>query len=228
MPRSPFSSDVDDILSLIGDSVVSTEQNGLIILFNRAAEELLGYVSAEILGSPVEVLIPTRFHDQHRTEVGGFVSAMAPTHHSMGVGREVLGKHRNGHELAIETTLASHMLAGKQVFHSCSARRYRPADRRTEARAGCWGSCASASQYDGDRQFGGFVDRARCGLTARPRVYTGASFRRNLTNERCPDRRDLEPRRPQCAVAVRTGSFQPGGLPNIDRSRRSTGGQDRF
>ena len=112
LPRSPLTSDVDDVLSVIGDSVVSIDQHGLIILFNRAAGALFGYVSAEVLGHPIDVLIPARFQNRHRTDVSGFVSAKAPEHRSMGVGREVMGRHKNGREFAIEATLSSQTFAG--------------------------------------------------------------------------------------------------------------------
>ena len=41
-----------DILALIGDGVVSTDESGRILLFNRAAEEIFGYEADEsLLGS---------------------------------------------------------------------------------------------------------------------------------------------------------------------------------
>ncbi|MDX3911675.1 MAG: HWE histidine kinase domain-containing protein [Sphingobium sp.] len=73
-------------------------------------------MSAEVLGQPIEVLIPRRFQDRHRTEIVGFVSAAASTHRSMGVGREVMGMHKTGREFAIEATLSSHMVAGQPIF----------------------------------------------------------------------------------------------------------------
>lgn len=116
MLRSAINVDVEEILSLIGDGVVSIDQQGIIVLFNRAAEKLFGYVSAEVLGRPIDVLIPMRFHDRHRTEIVGFVSAAASVHRSMGLGREVMGMHKTGREFAVEATLSSHMFAGQPIF----------------------------------------------------------------------------------------------------------------
>ena len=61
LPRYPFGSDFQDILSLIGDAVISTDENGLVIMYNLAAEGLFGYSSAEVLGRPIDALIPVRF-----------------------------------------------------------------------------------------------------------------------------------------------------------------------
>ena len=60
-PRLPFGGDFEPILSLIGDAVVCTDHDGQIILFNRAAEVLFGYSSVEVIGAPIEVLVPIRF-----------------------------------------------------------------------------------------------------------------------------------------------------------------------
>lgn len=113
---NPFGSDVEEILSLVGDGVVSISRDGHIILVNRAAELLFGYASSELLGSSIEVLIPNRFRGMHRKNVAGFVDAAATKRHSMGLGREVLGRHKDGTEFSVEATLSTHIFAGQQVF----------------------------------------------------------------------------------------------------------------
>ena len=111
----PFDLDTKEILSLIGDGVVGIDQDGRIILFNRAAELLFGYTSAELIGCPVEALIPMRFHERHRQDVDGLVSAAAPAGRQMGGGREVLGRHKSGREFPVEATLSRHIFAGQPI-----------------------------------------------------------------------------------------------------------------
>lgn len=115
MSEFPFGTDFQNILSLIGDGVVSTDQNGQIILFNRAAEDIFGYAVSEVLGRSIDTLIPPRFHDQHRKEVSRFCASDAPLRRSMGAGREVLGRRKNGEELAIEATLSRQMIGGQHI-----------------------------------------------------------------------------------------------------------------
>ena len=112
----PFNLDAEEILSLVGDGVVSIDRKGRIILFNRAAEDLFGFSSEELVGCPIDALIPARFHDKHRQDVDGFVLPMTAVRRSMGAGRTVLGIHKDGRELAIEATLSRHMFAGQQTF----------------------------------------------------------------------------------------------------------------
>jgi PAS domain S-box-containing protein len=113
---SPFSSQVQEILSLVGDGVVSIDYQGTIILVNKAAEALFGYTSTEIVGCPIDVLIPSRFHHQHRMDVQDFCGPEIPVRRAMGRGREVLGRHKDGHELAVEATLSRQVFAGQQTF----------------------------------------------------------------------------------------------------------------
>jgi len=111
----PDGSDFETILTLVGDGVVSTDRNGRIILFNRAAEHIFGYTMKEVLGLSIDTLIPARFHEQHREEASRFCSTDAPLRRSMGAGREVLGRRKDGQELAIEATLSRQMIGGEHV-----------------------------------------------------------------------------------------------------------------
>ncbi|MGI4879873.1 MAG: HWE histidine kinase domain-containing protein [Janthinobacterium lividum] len=109
-------SDIEEILSLVGDGVVSIARDGTIILANRAAQELFGYSSDELTGCPVDVLIPERFHERHRADVAGFTVPSTFEHRAMGAGREVIGRHRSGREFAIEATLSRHVFGGEPTF----------------------------------------------------------------------------------------------------------------
>jgi len=114
-PRLPFGGDFQAILSLIGDAVVCTDQSGKIILFNRAAEVLFGYSSTEMIGVPIEVLVPTRFRDQHRDDHQRFGATAISTRRAMGAGREVMGQRKDGSELAIEVSLSRQFIDGRQI-----------------------------------------------------------------------------------------------------------------
>jgi PAS domain S-box-containing protein len=102
-----------DILALIGDGVVSTDESGHILLFNRAAEEIFGYDADEIFGKAIEILLPSRFHARHVSDVQAFAAGSEATRRIMGHRREVLGRRKNGEEFPVEATLSWHVLDGR-------------------------------------------------------------------------------------------------------------------
>ena len=114
-PRFPFGADFQDIISLIGDAVVIIDTNGNIILFNRAAEVLFGYSSSEVLGHLIDVLIPVRFQNQHREDHSRFIAGHVAQRRAMGVGREVLGRRKDGTEFAVEVTLSRQLTDGHHI-----------------------------------------------------------------------------------------------------------------
>ncbi len=77
---------------------------GQIVLANAQMEKLFGYSQAELLGRPIEILVPERFRTAHvRHRQGYFVDPQA---RSMGAGLDLYGLHRKGHEFPVEISLS--------------------------------------------------------------------------------------------------------------------------
>jgi PAS domain S-box-containing protein len=113
--KFPFGADFQAILSLIGDAVVSTDHEGQIIFLNPAAETMFGYPYDELIGNPISVLIPLRFHGRHQVDHGVFCAADIATHRAMGAGREVQGRRKDGTEFAVEISLSHQLLDGHHI-----------------------------------------------------------------------------------------------------------------
>ncbi len=79
------------------------DADGMIVLVNREIERLFGYSREELLGRPVEVLVPDRFRDAHPGFRNGFFSA--PRIRAMGAGRELFGLRKDGSEVPVEIGL---------------------------------------------------------------------------------------------------------------------------
>jgi PAS domain S-box-containing protein len=86
------------------NAMVVVGRDGLISLVNTQMEQLFGYPRAELIGEPVEKLVPARFRDDHPTLRKAFSSQ--PRARSMGVGRELFGLTRDGREVPIEVGLS--------------------------------------------------------------------------------------------------------------------------
>lgn len=111
----PFAPSTLDLLALIGDGLVATDDGGRIILFNAAAEDMFGYSSEEVTGRAVEMLLPQRFRRSHRQALKTFGGEMAATTHLMGRSREVVGLRGNGEEFFVEATLSRRLVGGRPV-----------------------------------------------------------------------------------------------------------------
>ncbi len=86
------------------DAMVIADSRGKIVLVNRQTELLFGYASAELIGAPVEKLMPARFRGAHPGHRSAYASAPRPR--PMGLGMTLRGLHRDGSEFPIEISLS--------------------------------------------------------------------------------------------------------------------------
>ena len=84
-------------------AMIAVKEDGKINLVNEKAQELFGYPAEELLGRPVEMLVPERFRSGHSNHRQNFL--VQPTSRAMGVGRDLFGLHKDGHEIPIEIGL---------------------------------------------------------------------------------------------------------------------------
>jgi diguanylate cyclase (GGDEF)-like protein/PAS domain S-box-containing protein len=83
---------------------VLVDERGLIVLVNRQAEQLFGYSRAELLGRPIEMLVPRHLQTVHAEHSARFLEA--PRARSMGVGRDLFALCRDGQVVPVEIGLA--------------------------------------------------------------------------------------------------------------------------
>lgn len=97
-------------LDAMPDAVVVVDARGRVVLANTRCEALLGWPPAELVGHPVEVLVPARFvgHVAKRERY-----TRAPGVRSMGGDRELVALHRSGEEVPVDISLAPILLGGE-------------------------------------------------------------------------------------------------------------------
>ncbi|MBV8553410.1 MAG: sigma 54-interacting transcriptional regulator [Acidobacteriaceae bacterium] len=99
----------DDLFQLAIEAspsgVLIVEPAGSIVVVNHALEQQFGYARNELIGQPVEVLLPEalqRLHTEHRLSYLG-----NPQTRPMGAGRELFGRHKDGSQIPVEIGLNS-------------------------------------------------------------------------------------------------------------------------
>lgn len=106
----------EELLSCIADAVISTDEQGQILLFNPAAEKLFGYSGTEVLGTSIQLLIPPRFREVHARDVASFGSTPSESARAMASEREVFGLRRDGTEFPAEAMLSRRFFGGKALL----------------------------------------------------------------------------------------------------------------
>lgn len=85
-------------------ALLMADQQQRISLVNRNTEILFGYSRAELIGEPLEILIPQRFRGQHAAQVSVYLET--PTARRMGAARELFGRRKDATEMPIEIGLS--------------------------------------------------------------------------------------------------------------------------
>ncbi|MFE0212168.1 PAS domain-containing protein, partial [Streptomyces sp. NPDC059001] len=92
------------LLEAAPDAMVIVDDGGTIRLVNAQTEALFGYRRDELLGRPVEILVPDRFRNHHAAHRNGY------THNRqvrpMGAGLELHGLRKDGTEFPVEISLS--------------------------------------------------------------------------------------------------------------------------
>ena len=91
-------------LESASESIVITSAAGTIVRINDKAEKMFGYERAELIGQPVEVLIPRRAREAHVVHRAGYMAA--PRVRSMGRGLDLAGIKKDGTEFPVEVSLS--------------------------------------------------------------------------------------------------------------------------
>lgn len=92
------------------DSIITIDDNGIVVAFNHAAEDLFGYAREEILGKNFKIIVPTRHKDLLDENLNDLNSGNVLP--SSGKRVELVGLHKDGHRLPIELSVT------KTVFNN--------------------------------------------------------------------------------------------------------------
>ena len=93
-----------DLLESAPDGILMVDADGIIRLANRRVDQLFGHAREELVGKPVEVLVPERavaMHADHRRRY-----YQEPEHRQMGTGKDLFARRKDGREFPVEISLS--------------------------------------------------------------------------------------------------------------------------
>ncbi|WP_054774704.1 PAS domain S-box protein [Methylogaea oryzae] len=96
------------------DGILAIDQYGRITLFSRSAERIFGYGADEVMGRNVSMLMPEPYQSEH----DGYLRRYLETRerHVIGVGREVVGLHKDGSVFPMDLSITELLSANDHGF----------------------------------------------------------------------------------------------------------------
>jgi PAS domain S-box-containing protein len=86
------------------DAIIVVDEQGHIVRVNSQARAMFGYSDGELLGEPVEMLMPTRFRKRHTGHQKHYMAE--PRLRAMGAGLELIARRKDGSEFPVDIMLS--------------------------------------------------------------------------------------------------------------------------
>lgn len=102
------------IVALSEDAIISIDADQRITLFNGSAERMFGYTSEEVLGQPLDILIPERFREKHREYFRRFLASPDPLR-PMNSRDPIAWLRKDASEFPAEATISKFTSGGEVV-----------------------------------------------------------------------------------------------------------------
>lgn len=105
-----------DIVGIAADAIICIDEEQRITLFNDGAEQIFLWKADEVMGQPLDILLPERVREVHRSHIQRF--RQSPDHaRKMGQRQEISGIRKNGEEFPAEAAIAK-VSTGTAVVYS--------------------------------------------------------------------------------------------------------------
>ena len=98
-------SGLESVLEAMPDAIIAVRGDGRIAFANTQAERLFGMAQADVIGRPVETLVPDALRDVHRRHRARL--AEQPAARPMGEGLDLVGRHCDGQLFPVEISLST-------------------------------------------------------------------------------------------------------------------------
>ncbi|HYL39652.1 MAG TPA: histidine kinase dimerization/phosphoacceptor domain -containing protein [Bryobacteraceae bacterium] len=114
-PQKPWTTPrlLAEVINLAEDAIISAGADQRIVLFNQGAERVFGYAAAEVIGKPLDILLPERMAEAHRRQMADFAKSPLSAR-PMRERNPIRGRRKDGSEFPAEASI-SKVNAGGQM-----------------------------------------------------------------------------------------------------------------
>ncbi len=102
------------ILDNVLDGIITINELGIVESFNKSAENIFGYAATEVIGNNVKMLMPNPYHKEHDGYLHNFITTGKKK--IIGIGREVIGKRKDGSTFPMDLAVSEMKLGDKRLF----------------------------------------------------------------------------------------------------------------
>jgi PAS domain S-box-containing protein len=96
------------------DGIIIIDKLGTVRMYNPACEAMFGFPAKDVVGRNVKMLMPSPFYDEHDRYLQNY--AETGDRKIIGIGREVIGRRRNGTTFPMELSVGETMVGGHPLF----------------------------------------------------------------------------------------------------------------
>ncbi|HEY2413488.1 MAG TPA: PAS domain S-box protein [Pirellulaceae bacterium] len=102
------------VVNHVVDGIISIDDRGTVTTFNPAAERIFGYLSQEVIGQNIKMLMPEPYHSEH----DGYIANYLRTGQAkiIGLGREVVGQRKDSSTFPMELAISVFRLGAGRYF----------------------------------------------------------------------------------------------------------------
>jgi PAS domain S-box-containing protein len=104
----------EGILEIAEDAIISVDSTQHIVLFNQGAQKVFGYPESEVIGKSLDLLLPQRFAQAHRSHIEKFAKTVEISR-LMAQRSAVFGRRKDGSEFPAEASI-SKLDLGKEIL----------------------------------------------------------------------------------------------------------------
>ncbi len=105
---------IRSVVDTVVDGIITIDERGTVATVNPAVERIFGYAGTELIGHNVKLLMPEPYRGEHDSYLTNYRTTGKAR--IIGIGREVVGRRKDGSTFPLELAVSEMQVDGKRCF----------------------------------------------------------------------------------------------------------------